>query len=359
MSFLDEDELDPAPSGPPSRRSPTDRQRQVLVRRVIALLVGVGILILLLLGVRGCLNAREERGFENYLSDLDSIVATSNQLSTDFFNRLLEPEKGLKELQLEAQITTDRGTAEGLLQRVEGLDAPDDVADAQEELVQSFELRRDGLAGIAEDIPSALATEGRTEAITRMTADMEAFLASDVLFERARTEINATAAEEGIDGTVDESVFLPRPAAQWLDPVELTVILNSFASATGNVPPGTHGVELVSGGVSIDKTTLSPDFDNTVGLGNAPPQLTVEVQNGGDVEEKDVLVTYSLSGGAATSEGEATIASIDAGGATEASATIEPVPERDVALTLIVEVVPVLGEQIADNNRATYTVTFN
>jgi hypothetical protein len=358
VSFLDEDELDPAPSGP-SRRAPADRQRQVLVRRVIALLVGVAILILLLLGVRGCLNAREERGFENYLSDLDSIVAQSNQLSTEFFTRLVEPEKGLKELQLEAQITTDRGTAESLLQRVEGLDAPDDVAGAQDELVQSFELRRDGLAGIADDIPSALATEGRTEAIGRMVADMEAFLASDVLFERARTDINATAAEDEVDGTVDESVFLPRPAAQWLDSVDLTVILNSFASATGNVPAGTHGVELVSGGVSIDKTTLSPDFDNTVGLGNAPPQLTVGVLNIGDVEEKDVLVTYSLSGGATTTDGEATIASIDAGGQTEASATIEPVPETDVPLTLTVEVVPVLGEQVAEDNRASYTITFN
>jgi hypothetical protein len=333
----------------------------VLVRRVIALLIGVAILILLLLGVRGCLNARAERGFENYLSDLDSIVAQSNQLSTEFFARLEEPEKGLKELQLEAQITTDRGTAESLLQRVEGLDAPDDVAGAQDELVQSFELRRDGLAGIADDIPSALATEGRNEAIGRMVADMEAFLASDVLFERARTEINATAAEEGIEGEVEESTFLAEPTAQWLDSIELTGILNSFASATGNVPPGTHGVALVSGGVSIDKTTLSPDFDNTVGLGNAPPQLTVGVQNAGDVEEKDVLVTYSLSGGATSIEGEATIATIDAGGSTEASATIEPVPETDVPLTLTVEVVPVLGEEpgSADDNRASYSITFN
>ncbi len=359
MSFLDEDELDPAPSGPPSRHSPADRQRQVRLRRVIALLAGIGILLLILLGVRGCLNARAERGFENYLSDLDSIVATSNQLSSDFFNRLLEPDKGLSELQLEAQITTDRGTAETLLQRVEGLDAPDDVADEQQELVQSFELRRDGIAGIAEDVSSALAAEGRPEAIARIAADMQAFLASDVLFERARTGINETAQAEGIEGQVEESVFLPEPAARWLDTGELTVILNSFASATGNVPEGSHGLALVSGGVSIDKTVLTPDFDNTVSLGNAAPQLTIGVQNIGDVEEKDVQVTYSLSGGATTIAGEAAIASIDAGGSTEATATLEPAPERGAPLTLTVEVLPVLGEQLADDNSATYTVIFD
>jgi len=331
----------------------------VRLRRVIALLVGVGVLLLLLLGVRGCLNARAERGFENYLSDLDSVVATSNQLSSDFFNRLLEPDKGLSELQLEAQITTDRGTAETLLQRVEGLDAPDDVSSEQQELVQSFELRRDGLAGIAEDISSTLASEGRPEAIGRIASDMEAFLASDVLFERARTGINDAAQSEGIDGQVDPSVFLPEPASQWLDTGELTVILNSFASATGNVPEGNHGVALVSGGVSIDKTTLTPDLDNTVGLGNEQPQLTVGVQNVGDVEEKDVQVTYSLTGGSTAITGEAPIASIDAGGATEATVTLDPAPERGVPLTLTVFVLPVLGEGLADDNRATYTVTFD
>ena len=109
------------------------------MRRVIALGVGVLILILLLLGVRGCLNARKERG-ENYVSDLDGIVDQSNQLSQEFFGRLEDPPRGLAGLQLEAEITTDRGTAESLLQRVEGLDVPDELSDAQD-LLQSFELR--------------------------------------------------------------------------------------------------------------------------------------------------------------------------------------------------------------------------
>ena len=50
-----------------SRRSGAERQRQLMLRRVIALVVGVLLIILLLLAVRGCLNARKERGFENYV----------------------------------------------------------------------------------------------------------------------------------------------------------------------------------------------------------------------------------------------------------------------------------------------------
>jgi hypothetical protein len=38
---------------------------------------------------------------------------------------------------------------------------------------------------------------------------------------------------------------------------------------------------------------------------------------------------------------------------------LEDAPDSDTPLTLEVEVLPVLGEESADNNAATYTVTFN
>jgi hypothetical protein len=56
-----------------------------MTRRLIALGVGALVVVLLLLAVKGCLNARKERGFENYASDLSSIVVNSNQLSAEFF----------------------------------------------------------------------------------------------------------------------------------------------------------------------------------------------------------------------------------------------------------------------------------
>ena len=127
VAFLDEDDLQPAGSGSGPRRGAPERQRQLMTRRVIAVGIGVLIVILLLLGVKGCLNARKERGFENYVSDLSSIATQSNQLSSEFFARLENPPKNADELSLEAQIASDRGTAEALLQRVENLDTPDEL----------------------------------------------------------------------------------------------------------------------------------------------------------------------------------------------------------------------------------------
>lgn len=351
MAFLDEDELD---AGPSSRRP--DRQRQVMTRRVIAFGVAIVILILLVLAVRGCLNARKERGFENYVSDLSGIVDQSSQLSGEFFGRLLDPPNNIDPLQLEAQVAADRGTAEGLLERVEGLDVPDELSETQEELVQAFELRRDALAGIAEDIPVALAEDGDRDAIDRLAGGMRAFLASDVLYERARLEIEEVLADEGISTELDATPFLPEPADRWLDSLSLAPTLTAFATEAGTIK-GLHGVALLS--TTIDDTVLTPDVENTISLGNNPPEITVEVQNQGDSEESDLVVAYTLTGGAETIEAELPIDSIDPQGLAEETIGFPDLPETDVPLTLEVQVFPVLGEQVTDNNVLTYTVTFN
>lgn len=355
MAFLDEDELEPG-SGGGSRRSGAERQRQLMLRRVIALVVGVLLIILLLLAVRGCLNARKERGFENYSSDLATIVEQSNQLSTEFFDRLENPEANADPLELEAQIASDRGTAEGLLQRVQGLDTPDEIADAQAELEQSFELRRDGLAGIADDIPTALGSEGRGEAVDRIAEDMRTFLASDVLFARARGGINTVLTEEGAGDTlIDESVFLRQPDEPWLDQLQLAAILSTFAGDAG-ATEGIHGLALLS--TRIGKTELTAGAENTVSLGSGTPEITVEVENQGDQEESEVSVQYTLSGGVTLLQGEGTVPRLDAGGFEEVTMGLDDVPDPGTPLTLEVEVLPVPGEESADNNQATYTVTF-
>jgi hypothetical protein len=356
VAFLDEDELQPAGSGAGPRRPGSERQRQLMLRRLIALVVGVVVVILLLLAVRGCLNARKERGFENYTSDLKAIVTDANQVASEFFHRLEDPPSNTDELALEAQIASDRGSIEGALQRVEGLDTPGELADAQAELTQAFELRRDALAGIADDIPTALGTQDRNAAIERIAQDMRAFLASDVLYGRAEGDINGVLGDQGVSDEVPPSVFLPEPVDRWLDPPQLTTVLNTFASGAGAIQ-GVHGLALLS--TTIDKTVLTADADNSVSLGSDPPSITIEVQNQGDQEESEVTVSYTLSGGAVPLEGEGTIAKLDASGIDEAKLTLEDMPDTDVPLTLDVEVLPVLGEEVADNNAATYTVTFN
>lgn len=325
-----------------------------MTRRLIALGVGVLVLILLLLAVKGCLNARKQRGFENYSSDLSAIVLNSNQLSTEFFKRLTEPPNNIDEQQLEAQIATDRGSAETLLQRLEDIDTPDELNDAQNELIEAFKLRADGLGGISQDIVTALGTNGRSEAIDRIVDDMKGFLASDVLYARARAQILNILADQNVSSDIPESVFLPEPIDQWLDNIQVVNILNAFASGTGD---GIHGLALLS--TEIDKTTLTAGATQTVELGKNPPDLKVQIENQGDAAESGVTVSYKLTGGAVPLEDESPPVDLDAGGNTTVTLAFPNLPEVGTPMTLTVDVLPVPGEEDSSNNEATYTVTFN
>jgi hypothetical protein len=356
LAFLDEED-DFAPDEPgPTRPSGGGRQRQFVVRRLIALAAGVLILILLLLAFRACQNARKERGFENYVSDLTTIASTSNQLSEEFFGRLEDPGK-LTELTFRAEVSADRGTAADLLNRVESLDTPDELAAAQEELVFAFKLRSDGISGIADQIGTALGDQGRDEATDKIAAFMRYFLASDVLYQRARQAIEAEIEEEEITTEkIPESVFLPEPPEPWLDETELRTTL-AGAAGGAKIAPGVHGLGLLQTVVTPGDVALTDGGTFTVS-GDGPFELVAQVQNQGESQESDVTVHFELTGGAEDIEGEATIRRIAAGETADATMSIEPDPETETALTLEVTADPVPGEEVADNNTQTYTVTF-
>jgi CARDB len=326
-----------------------------VVRRAIAAGIGVLILILLVLGVRGCLNAREERAYENYVSDLSSIAAESRNLSQQFFGRLQDP-GDLTPLQFEAELQADRGAAEGLLDRAEGLDAPDDLAEAQDLIVLSYELRRDGLAVISDRIASALGDEGSAQAIEQIAREMRTFVASDVLHARSAAQIQAVLQEQEIVVPEGEEIgvqFLPAEP-NWLDPDEVANALSGISGNGGAAAPGVHGLGL--GTVTLLPTGAAIDEGVAVTATADGAELEVEVENQGESEETGVTVSYELTDGESSS-GEEQIDTIAAGEIATVNLPIDPEPSAGtVELTVTAEPVP--GEEIEDNNSVTASVTF-
>ena len=82
------------------------------------------------------------------------------------------------------------------------------------------------------------------------------------------------------------------------------------------------------------------------------------MQNQGDVTESNVQVTAKLSG-AGGAQGSATIPSIKSQATETATVKLKPAPKAGDSGTLTVEVQTVDGEQVAANNRQSYTVTFS
>jgi hypothetical protein len=347
-----DDQPDPAVAPRGRRSGAPGGPRPYVARRLIAIGAGVVLLILILLGIRGCLDARKTRSFENYASDLSSIITQSNQLAQGLFQAFTSPPS--KNNDLQSEVAADRGALDGLRQRVQNLDTPDELSDAESDFVTTYNLRSDALNGISEQLPAALGRTGRVDALTSMASDMKVLLASDVIFARGQAEAQKALDDQGIDAKVDDSVFLPEPVDKWIDTNSLAVTLAPFA-AEASATSGVHGLALLS--AKIDNTTLSTDTENTVNL-NGTPQLQVEVQNGGDSDEVDVAVSYTLSGASGASTGQTTVSRIAAGQTAKATIPFSQAPPTGSPLTLEISVLPVPGETLFENNTLTYTVTF-
>ncbi len=367
MAFLDDEPPETSgsasrrrrpPAPPGGRPPPPGAHQQIVVRRAVAAGVGILILILLVLGVRGCLNARKERSFDNYVSDLSSVAAETRNLSQQFFGRL-EDHGDLSELQFEAEIKADRGAMEGLLDRVESLDAPDELADAQELIVLSYGLRRDALAVISDQISAALGDEGAEKAIDQIAEEMRTFLASDVIYGKGQEQIDSELVEQEIpiDPEADDisAQFLP-DEPDWLDPTVVADALGGSISSDDEATPGVHGLGLVTGGVLLLPTGADL-FAGTLTAAADGAELEVQVENQGDSEESDVVVSYEMTGDEESS-GEGTIDTIATGEIATVNIPIEPAPSSGSVVELTVTAEPVAGEKIEDNNSVTASVTF-
>jgi hypothetical protein len=349
LVFLDDDDAYAAEPAPPSRQYGPPRN-QFLVRRIAGVAILVLILILLLLGIRGCLNARKERGLENYVSDMTSIVQQSDQLSNTFFDRL-QNAQGQTPIAFQQQIAADRGTADSLSARVTDLDTPGDLEDDQGGMELAFQLRAQAMDGIANQISAALGDKGAAAAQQKIAGYMRWFVASDVLYGRAKDGMNETLADEDISGRIPDDRFLDDD--KWLDPAEVGSALGGVSGTGAGATKGVHGLALLAS--TLNGVTLVDGGVVTV-TGGPPFELVAQVQNQGDSTE-NTTVEYKWSAGFSGS-GQAQLSNIASGATKNVTIDVRQAPETGSSATLTVTVQEVPGEQISDNNTQSYTITF-
>ena len=382
MDFFEEDEPVDGPSpgrevgrtrrsgAPPPEGPGNVSNQQILTRRLILAGVSIVVLILLFLAFKGCLDARKDRAFKNYVSDLSALTVETKQLSDAFFGALNgESESG--DISLTNEVNGNRGTAQGLLDRAENLDAPDQVSSAQSQIVLTYRLRRDALEEIANQLNKAQGDVKPNKAIKAIVGlmGMEAFLGSDVLYARGQSEIEQALIDEEIviDGGVPDSKFLPtgNKDPDYLDADTVAGLISSAGTGTGsttsggdsaNCDPGdglTHGLGLVSTTVLPGGTVLQPGATASVPAADA--EFEVAVANQGEAPESDIKVT--LSGDLSGTQTIDTIAAAET-----QTVTIVPkqAPSAGESATLTVTVDTVCGEQVGENNvsEPPYQITF-
>src|SRR5258705_1576042 len=112
LALIDEEQDDLVVTDEPERPrrrvgGPQRRRQQFLVRRLIGVGVGLAFLILIVIGIRGCLEARSDRALRNYDSSVATIMQQSEQSGKDFFQLLSAP-SGSSSVDVQNQIFAQR-----------------------------------------------------------------------------------------------------------------------------------------------------------------------------------------------------------------------------------------------------------
>jgi hypothetical protein len=345
------------PSGRrPARGGPPDRQT-ARVRQAVAAGVGLLLLILIVLGVRGCLSSRQENALKDYNRDVTAIVTESDRQVAQPYFRLLA--NGAREGQdLQVQVNQLRQGADDHVRRARGFDVPDEMDEAQDNLLLVLNLRADAIRRVAEKIPAA---QGRgqpaRQAVEQIAGQNQAFLASDVIYsQRVAPLIKEALDDAGIRGqTIATSRSLPTLA--WLSPDYAAERLGSGgAGATdGEVAPGLHGHGLAS--VSANGVALQPQGTNRVAASGGVT-FRAGVANQGDNDERNVRVTVTVRGPGRPITVTKTVPQTKSKTTAEVSIPLGQAPPIGEAATVDVVIARVPGEEKVDNNRQRYTVLF-
>ncbi len=365
MSFFDDvDEPRAAPSAAPRRRRPTGSGRRppnerqaVQIRRAVAAVALLVILILIVLGVHSCQVSQRNSALKNYNNNVSSLIQQSNQTGRSFFT-LLSSAASSNVSALQNSIDEARVSADSQLSKARSLDVPDEMKDAQRNLLLTLQMRRDGIANVAGEIQPALGTSTNKDAVNSIAAEMARMYASDVVYKDYTTPLIAGAlhsagiAVGGSGGqTIEGGQFVSDLG--WLSPTFVGAKLGAHVSPTGGkVAPGLHGHSLDS--VSVGGTTLQTGSTNTVPA-NPAPTFTFHYTNGGQNNETNVTMKVSISG--TNLRGQTIVPQTTAGQSSTAQVTLPSSPSPG-NYTVTATIAPVPGEKNTSNNSLSFPVTF-
>lgn len=317
-----------------------------MLRRLLALGGGLVLLILIVLGVKGCLDARANRELGDYARNVTSIVEETQHTSASFF-KLLEDPGSASVTDFVDQVEADRSAVDSQASRIDDLGAPGDMSRAQTNLELAYQLRANAMDEIAGKMSTALGEAGAEKAMGAIAKQMQKLLASDVVYEQVvRPEVDGVLADNGIsDSDLPESSFLPDE--KWLDEGEVSDALSAVSGGGVTDASGVHGTELSS--VLVNESELIEGAPTTI-AGEEGVEVEVSVTNQGESTESGVTVAVTYEGNTVTGE----IDEIPVGETGTAVIPLTPAPSGEV--TLEVEVEPVPGESLTENNEASYTL---
>lgn len=340
----------------------------------LAGLVALGIVVVvgLVFWVGSCQGQSKSDEYSSYFAKITPLAQSSARVGADFSNQLTARDLTLADLEAKLQAWSHEEQLDyAAAQRIR---PPGPLQDDHAQVLDTFQLRALGLAGLADTLSQAQAAStapsGATVAANLVT-QAQLLSASDVVWtELFRLPATATLAQEGVTGVIV-------PASQIVsDPNivstrSLAILYSRLATTGGSgngdngggTAKGLHGSALVStqaveGGKT---TTLSTTTPETITAGSGLV-IGVTFVDSGTFPEVQIPVTLDVivSGKSVFTQTQ-TVAQVIAKQQTTASFTNIQVPSAAFGSTakIKVKIGQVPGEVRLDNNTATYRVFFS
>ena len=150
-----------------------------LLRLIGLISFAILIVLLLVLWVNGCREDKRKSSYKHYVENVESYATQSQRLGKRLNTLLTTP--GIKETDVENGLSGLAQQQDKLAAQARGLDPPGRLRKEHGHMLDSFDLRTNGLNGMAaafKTIPSKNATQAGTE----LAQQMKRLVASDVIW---------------------------------------------------------------------------------------------------------------------------------------------------------------------------------
>jgi hypothetical protein len=329
-------------------------------RLAVAIVAAIVVLIVGWYWVKACQADAQKRAYENYVTDVNSVVKQSDDIGTRLDNALLDPTatkaklvstvSNLARQQSEVATSTAKLHDTG---RLRGL---------QSWLETTMLYRKQGLEGLGAALTTALSKSPvEVTDVTQASNAYERLLASDVVysdsFQRPASSALTKANIKGV--SLSDSQFAL--TIKMIDPSYLRQLLQrAVSNGSGSSSTGTGAIV----GTQLLKVVVLPKNQQLIPGSHtnsfpSTPNLTYKVFVKNSGEELVTNVEVRFIEGAATNHPPqiAKIRSITPGGV-ESVLFTPKFPTLGIPSKITVRAVPVKGEKDPSNNEATYTVDY-
>jgi hypothetical protein len=323
----------------------------------------VVVIILLVLLIHHVQVNSTKNSLKAYAANVNSLIADSDNTGADMFTRLQSGELNSNQIgTLQSQLATDSENARTQLAHAQALSAPGQVADAQSNLVQTMQLRLDGISQIANNIQAANSAKTSQDAIYAITVGTSLLYASDVLYKTFVTTGIAKAlngANLPIGGPTGAQINAGQilPDLGWLQKtfVSLKIGATLPTKVANTAGPGLHGHSLNYVTVGTTQLDDTEGVTNTVPASPAPT-FSLNVTNGGVSPEYQVECKVTIEG--LSDVGTAKIAETMPGQVTDCNVPL-PFPPTSGTYKVTASIAKVPGEANTENNSMTFVIDFN